>query len=45
LLPAARLRNAAVQRRLAYPPLRALDAAEHRAAPESRLHLVRAASR
>jgi hypothetical protein len=39
------MRNVAAQRRLAYPPLRALDADAPEAPPESRLHLVRAASR
>jgi hypothetical protein len=38
------MRNAAAQRRLSYPPLQALDA-ERSAPAESRLHLVRAASR
>jgi hypothetical protein len=41
------LRNVAAQRKLSYPPLRALDPLDRPHAPssESRLHLVRAASR
>jgi hypothetical protein len=41
-----RMRNVAAQRRLAYPPLRAIDTAGDRgSSSDSRLHLVRAASR
>jgi hypothetical protein len=39
------MRNAAAQRRLAYPPLRGVVGTSHDGEPESRLHLVRAASR